>query len=150
MFEEDIIKHMAKLKKEMDKTFEEFFERPKMLALPTMGKQLAKFREPLSDIVVKKNEVVAKVEMPGIDKKDVVLNVMPKHFEIKAQKRAETKEEKKGYFKQERSYQGFYRSIPLPVVVNPEAVETNFANGVLEIKMPRAELTEKKKTARIK
>lgn len=150
MFEEDVFKHMQKLKKEMDAAFENFFTRPKLMALPTMGKELASFKEPLSDIAVKGNKVIAKLEMPGIDKKDVVLNVGRDFIEVKAEKKEESKEEKKGFFKQERSYRGFYRKLPLPMPVKPELAESHFRDGVLEITMPKAALPEKKKLVKVK
>ncbi|MBU2637572.1 MAG: Hsp20/alpha crystallin family protein [Nanoarchaeota archaeon] len=135
---------MKKIRKEMDNAFHEFFDKPKLLALPTMGKQLSGFKQPLGEIVVKKNAVVAKLEMPGIDKKDVVLNIGSNFIEVKAEKNEETTEEKKDFLKQERSYKGFYRRLPLPMPVKPELAESHFSNGILEITMPKAALPEKK------
>ncbi len=148
MAEEDLFKHMKRIKKEMDMAFNEFFDKPKMLALPTMGKQLAGFKQPLGDISVRGNTVIAKLDMPGVDKKDIVLNVGQSFIEVKAEKKEETKEEKKGFFRQERSCRGFYRKLPLPMPVNPELAESHFRDGILEITMPKAALPEKKKLAR--
>lgn len=133
---EDIFRHMKKVKQEMEKSFNEFFEKPKMLALPTMGKQLAGFKQPLGEISVKGDRVVARLEMPGVNKKDVVLNIGRNFIEVKAEKKEELKEENKGFLMQEKSYHGFYRKMPLPMPVKPELAESHFTNGVFEISMP--------------
>lgn len=131
MPEEDVFKHMQKIRKNMDKAFDNFFSRPKMLALPTMAKELQGFKEPLGEITVKGGKIFARLEMPGVDKKDVMLNVTPSYLEVKAEK------------KQKNSFVSFYRKLPLPVPVNPELAEYHFHEGVLEITMPKIE--EKKK-----
>jgi len=102
-----------------------------MLSLPTMGKQLMGFKEPLGEIFVKGDKVLARLEMPGVDKKDVLLNVTPSYLEVKAEK------------KQKNSFISFYRKLPLPVLVNPEIAEYHFREGVLEISMPK--IDEKKR-----
>ncbi|MFA5888299.1 MAG: Hsp20/alpha crystallin family protein [Candidatus Nanoarchaeia archaeon] len=131
MAEEDVFKHMQKVKKNMDSAFENFFTKPKMLVLPTMGKQLMGFKEPLGEIFVKGDKVLARLEMPGVDKKDVLLNVTPSYLEVKAEK------------KQKNSFVSFYRKLPLPLKVNPQMAEYHFREGVLEISMPK--LDEKKR-----
>lgn len=145
MPKEDLFKRMSCIKKETEKAFHEFFEKPKMLALPTMGKQLAGFKQPLSDIKVKKNVIVARIALPGINKKDVLLNVGKDFIEVKVEKKEESKEEGRGFLMQEKSYSGFFRRLPLPMPVNSSKMESSFRDGILEIRMPKAELREKKK-----
>lgn len=146
--EENLFKRMAKIKKEAELDFNNFLEKPKMLALPTMQKQLQGFREPLSDIKVKNNEIVARIELPGINMKDVLLNVGKDFIEVKAEKKEESKEEGRGFLMHERSYSGFFRRLPLPMPVNPKMAESHFRDGILEIRMPTAELREKKRVSK--
>ncbi|MDD4878697.1 MAG: Hsp20/alpha crystallin family protein [Candidatus Nanoarchaeia archaeon] len=138
--EENLFRRMDKLKKKAETEFRDFLEKPKMLALPTMHKQLQGFKEPLSDIKVKNNEIVARIELPGINKKDVLLNVGKDFIEVKAQKKEESKEEGRGFLMQERSYSGFFRRLPLPMPANPSKMESQFRDGILEIRMPKAEV----------
>ena len=143
--EENIFKRMARMKKEAELDFNNFLEKPKALSFPTMQKQLQGFKEPLSDIKVKNNEIVARIELPGINKKDILLNVGKDFIEVKAEKKSESKEEGGGFLMQDRSYSGFFRRLPLPMPVNPAKIESSFRDGILEIRMPTAELREKKK-----
>ncbi|HII15171.1 MAG TPA: Hsp20/alpha crystallin family protein [Nanoarchaeota archaeon] len=140
MPEEDVFKHMQKIRKELDEAFESFWEKPRMPALPTMKHELAGFKEPLTEISVKRGSVLAKFKMPGMVMKDVAVNVHPDFVELKAQKKEESKEEEKGFFKQEKSFHRFYRKLPLPMPVNPKLAEPHFSNGILEITMPKAEV----------
>lgn len=136
--EEDIFKHMQKIRKQMDAAFESFFSKPKMLSFPTMKQELAGFKEPLSKITVKGSKVFAKFKMPGMEMKDIVLNVCPDFIELKAEKKEESREEKKGLVTQKKSFSGFYRKLPLPMPVDPKKAESHFSNGVLEIMMPKS------------
>ncbi|MDI6737351.1 MAG: Hsp20/alpha crystallin family protein [Nanoarchaeota archaeon] len=146
--EENLFKRMARIKKEAESEFNNFLEKPKMLSFPTMQKQLKGFREPLSGIKVKNNEIIARIELPGINKKDVLLNVGKDFIEVKAEKKEESKEEGKGFLMQERSCSGFFRRLPLPMPVNPAKMESSFRDGILEIRMPAADLHEKKRIAK--
>lgn len=146
--EENLFRRMDKLKKKAEMEFRDFLEKPKMLSLPTMQKQLQGFKEPLSGIKVKNNEIVARIELPGINKKDVLLNVGKDFIEVKVEKKEESKEEGRGFLMQERSYSGFFRRLPLPMPVDPKKAESHFSNGVLEITMPKAELREKKRISK--
>lgn len=150
MIEEDLFKRMARIKKNADNAFHDFFEKPKMLALPTMKKQLQGLNQPMEEILVKGGKVVAKIKMPGIDKKDVVLNVGRDFIEVKAEKKSESRDQKPGIFTHQKSYSVFFRRLPLPVPVNPAKMESSFRDGFLEITMPRAVLHGKKRVLRLK
>jgi HSP20 family protein len=90
------------------------------------------------------------VELPGIDKKDVLVSVNEDRIEIKAEKSQDKKTQQKDYYHQERSYVGFYKSFFLPVKVDPEKAKMKFENGVLVITMPKTKRIARKKTLRIK
>ncbi|HLD88820.1 MAG TPA: Hsp20/alpha crystallin family protein [Candidatus Nanoarchaeia archaeon] len=102
------------------------------------------FRQPLSDIKETDKEIIASIEIPGVDKKDIQLNITETNLEVKVEKKEEVRVEKKGYVKAERSYKGFYRSFLLPARVILEKSKANYKDGVLEVVMPKA---EKKKVA---
>ncbi len=93
---------------------------------------------PLSDFYETKTHICADVDLPGIEKKDIRLNVSQDRVEIRAEKKKEVKEEKKEGFRMERSYSGFFRSFILPSHVNASKVSASFKDGVLKIRIPKS------------
>ncbi len=152
----DLFSEMERLQEEMDRLFHEMWgTRPFRLALPSKigeGGPLAlrEFREPLADVAEDDKTVTVTAEIPGVDKKDIDLNIREDMVEIKVEKKAEIKEEKKGYYRMERSYRGFYRALPLPAKVLPESAEAKYNNGVLEITLPKAKLEKPPKKLEVK
>ena len=116
---------------EMRKEMQRFFEGFRMPAVKG-------FKEPLADIEVTGKEVIAHIELPGVEKKDIDLNITENAVEIKAEKKREAEIKKKGYYRQERSYAGFHRAFSLPVNIKPEQSTAKLEKGVLEIVMPKA------------
>lgn len=132
----DIFDEMRRMQKEMDRMFQGFFEKPRLLG--KKGENLpTSMKTPLVDLYQDEKEVIAKVELPGIDKKDIHLNVTERMLEIKAEKKKELKENKKGIYKEERSYSGFYRALPLPAEVDTEKAKAKMKDGILEVHMPK-------------
>ncbi len=143
----DPFEEMRRFRKEMNNLFDTFWGLPKTSknSLLDIKKNIQLFREPLSDLKETDKRLVANIEMPGIDKKDIQLLITENNLEVKVEKRQEEKIKKKGYIKSERSYKGFYRSINLPVKIVPEQVKASYKNGILEVVMPKAERKKLKK-----
>lgn len=142
----DIMEDMRKMQEEIERAFPEFWRRtPLMIPGESKEGELIRYRRPLTDLKETENEFILDLEMPGITKDDIDIKVTEDTIEIKAEKNFEKKEEdeSRGYFFQERKYQGFYRSIPLPAGIKPEETEAKFDNGVLEIIMKKTEEKEK-------
>lgn len=141
---EDLFEEIRKAQKRM---FEGLFRQPSF-SWPRIEwpkeKELMKFEAPAADFRETSQELIAEFDLPGIDKKDIKLKVTENEIEVKAEKKQELKEEKKGFFHQERSYQGFYRRNTLPVKVKPEGVEAEYQNGVLTVRMPKKVIEHKK------
>ncbi len=103
---------------------------------------------PAVDLVDTKDDVIVKVELPGIKKEDVDITLHDDLLTIKGEKKAE-KEEKEGsryYF--ERRYGSFARTITLPVNVKSDEIKAKFTDGVLEVTLPKAE-EEKSKEIKV-
>ncbi len=124
---------MDRIRKEVDTLFKNFLNLPKQMR-PTM---------PAMEIKDRGKEIVAKISLPGMDRKNIDLKVMPQSIELKTEKKFESHLEKKGYQQQERKYQGFYRAFPLPAKILTNKTKTLYKNGVLEIHMPKAAGTAK-------
>jgi HSP20 family protein len=78
-------------------------------------------------------------ELPGVDQKDIELEVDDDILTIKGEKKLEKEEqdEKSGYHLMERSYGSFARSIRLPYPVKPDSVTADFSKGVLKVTCPK-------------
>jgi HSP20 family protein len=92
---------------------------------------------PQLDVVESDNEYRVTAELPGLSEKDIDLSVTKDVLTLKGEKQFEKKENVKGYYRCERSYGSFHRSIQLPGDVDVSKIDANFRNGVLEIKLPK-------------
>ena len=142
----DPFEEMRKMHREMDRMFRQFFNKP----LIGTSKDLISYERPLSDIEENKDFITLNIDMPGIKKEDIQLNITDDMIEVKAERKHESKVEKKGFFQQERSYSGFYRRLPLPANVKADQANAEYKNGVLSITIPREKkVIENKKVKRI-
>ena len=104
------------------------------------------FREPLADLKETDSELITYLEIPGVDKQDINLNITENSVEVKVEKKQEEKVEKKGYFKASKQYSGFYKYVTLPCKILVDEVKASYKDGILEIVMPKA---EKKKLRKV-
>ncbi len=85
-------------------------------------------------------EYVVRAELPGIDPdKDVEIYVQDGALRIKAERREETKEEKKGFFRSEFRYGSLTRMLPLPAGCSEADVKATYKDGILEVRLPVSE-----------
>ena len=96
-------------------------------------------------------EIVVEAELPGIDEKDISLDLKHGVLTIRGEKKHEHDEEKENYRMMERRYGSFQRSVRLPDTVDEDKVEASFNNGVLKVSLPkRPEAIGKQRTIPIK
>jgi len=129
--------------REMERTFEDFFRRPFSLLSPSFWPSMRmEGMEELSfsvDIFEEGDDIVVKAEMPGIAKEDLEVSVTDNTITISGEKKKEEKIEKKNYFRMERTYGSFTRSIPVPSEIEKDKIKARFKDGVLEIRAPKTE-----------
>ncbi len=96
-------------------------------------------REPLIDVIDKGSHLEVLAELPGVDKKDIKINVLENSVSIEAEKKSVIEEEdkKKGHFYSERSYSKFFRKIPLGVKVIPDKSIAELHDGLLKLKLEK-------------
>jgi HSP20 family protein len=122
---------LRRMQEEMDRLFDLNVQN---VPLITSGNnQLMNYSAPLSDVIEKENEIVYIIDIPGVEKKDIELEVIGNKLEIKTEKKEEIKREAEGYLRYERSYNGFRRSFILPENADSSQIEATYKNGVLEI-----------------
>jgi HSP20 family protein len=94
---------------------------------------------PAVDVVENKDSFVVKAELPGMKKEDVKVTLQNNVLIISGEKKQEVQEKGKTYFKTERTYGTFYRTIDLPVQVKMEEIKADFKDGILTIELPKVE-----------
>jgi HSP20 family protein len=99
---------------------------------------------PPVEITESDREILMTVELPGLDKDDVKIDIDDNVLTLRGEKRAEHKEAdpKKEFFLEERSYGSFERSFTLPPTVNVELVTALFEKGVLKVTLPKSEVVK--------
>jgi HSP20 family protein len=122
---------MTSLKKEMDRLFERVWETdfPEWPVLAEWSPKL--------DLADTKDAVVVKAEIPGIDPKEIALSLHDQTLTIKGEKKEEKEDKDEQYYRMERSYGAFARSLRLPVPVDAGKVTATFKNGVLTVTLPK-------------
>jgi HSP20 family protein len=124
------------LQRQMNRMVDNFFGRTTSLMPFEESLSGWEFGPPV-DIYEDDQRMTFKVEVPGIDEKDIKVeienNVLTVHGERKLEK--DVKEE--NFRRMERHYGAFSRSFTLPSTVDPEKIEANYAHGVLAIQMPK-------------
>lgn len=131
----------AQFHQEIDRMFDHFlrgFGHPSL----GLGRELASLSQtdwlkPTLDIAAGEKEYTICVELPGVDEKDVQLELLDETLVIKGEKKQEKEEKEKNYYRMERSYGSFQRVLSLPEDAEHEGIGAAYKNGILTITVPR-------------
>lgn len=93
--------------------------------------------KPTLDLSATDKEYTISVEIPGVDEKDVKLEIANDILTIRGEKKHEKEEKDKSFYRVERSYGSFQRVLSLPEDADQNAVKATFKRGILTISMPR-------------
>jgi len=99
---------------------------------------------PHTDVYEEKGQLVVKTELPGINEKDLEVTLEGDVLTIKAEKKEEVTEDAT-HLTKERYYGKYVRSMSLPTHVNGDKISATFDNGVLELRIPKAEEVKAKR-----
>jgi len=91
---------------------------------------------PKVDVMTKDGKLITRVDLPGMNKEDVKVEVADGVLKLSGERKKEVKEEKDNYYREEREYGAFCRTVPLPKGVKSDEVKAIFTNGVLEVTVP--------------
>ncbi len=130
------------LQREMNRVFDDFF---RSFDMPLMGSfdwpQLSTLDSgtisPKVDVSETDKQLRIHAELPGMSEKDIEVSLARDSVTISGEKKQESEENVKGWYRMERSYGAFHRTVPLPCEVDPDKVEATFKNGVLNITLPK-------------
>jgi len=128
------------LMRQMTSEFDRMFGQPFWGAFRRPLQSFAAHRaigwSPGIDVFEKDNRLVTKVDLPGLKREDVKVEVADGHLAISGERKSETEETKDNVYRCEREYGSFYRAVPLPDGVKVEDIKATFADGVLEVSVP--------------
>jgi HSP20 family protein len=125
---------LVSLRQAMDRLFEDSFVRPRQWASGVLTEGIL----PL-DVRTEENDVVIEAALPGVRPEDVDITVENGVLTISGQTASETEEREGGYLLQEIRRGSFSRTVSLPEGLEADKAEARFENGMLELRIPRAE-----------
>lgn len=107
---------------------------------------------PNCDLIEEEDHFLLKAEVPGVKKEDLDISVSDDSITLKGEVKEEKEEipkafgsEGKRFYRNERTYGAFTRTIPLPSEIKSGEVEATLKDGILELRLPKKEIKEMKK-----
>ena len=94
---------------------------------------------PAMDLVETDNHLVLKADLPGMTQEDIEIEVKDGVLTISGERKAEHEDKSEGYYRVERTFGRFSRSLTLPKGVEAEGINAGFTDGVLEVRIPKPE-----------
>jgi HSP20 family protein len=126
------------LQRDVNRLFDSFFSGQEVEPIGRdLETHLSHFH-PRIDVVENEKEVRVTAELPGLDEKEVEVTLASDTLTLKGEKKSEREEKNGNYYRMERSYGSFHRSIPLPAEVVTEKAEALFRKGVLTVVLPKS------------
>lgn len=127
----DPLREMDSLQGDLNRMFDRFFE-------GRTGDSIRRWI-PAMDLVETDDSLVLRADLPGVTEEDVAIEIQDGVLTISGERRADDEEKGEGFHRVERAFGRFSRSLALPQGTNPDRVDANFDNGVLEVRMPKPE-----------
>jgi HSP20 family protein len=115
--------------REIDRVFDAFFGQT------DQGRRWV----PPMDLVEADDHFVLKADLPGLREGEVNIEVQDGTLTISGERQAEHEQREKGWYRIERAFGSFNRSLTLPDGVDPDRIEASFSDGVLEVRIPKPE-----------
>jgi HSP20 family protein len=101
------------------------------------------------DIVENEKEIVLRADLPGVDEKDIDVQVEDGTLTLKAERKFEKESKDGDYHRVERAYGSFHRSFSLPENVDADNVAATYKKGVLAVTLPKVETKAKVKKVQV-
>ncbi len=150
----DPFEELRRMQERMARIFSELEPAFGLPALPEERSWIKRYGEPntlepFADVRETEKEVIVTLDMPGVDRQEINIEVKGDILEITAEKKIEKEEEQIDYIRRERAYSRLYKSLRLPAEVDESKADASLNNGVLEIKLPKLKAS-KKRTIQVK
>src|SRR4051794_27161976 len=119
----------------MNRLFNTVFDAP---AAPGNGSNMRRW-VPAMDLLETADHFVLRADLPGMTQDDVNIELEDSTLTVSGERKSEHEDKQEGYYRVERAFGSFSRSLTLPKGIDADAVTANFENGVLEIRVPKPE-----------
>lgn len=129
------------LQREMNRLFDDVFT-------PSPGRNGVSGFTPAAEIEENRDSYCLKLELPGINKEDLDIQVTAEAVSISGERKSETRTEENGVTRSEFRYGSFQRVIPLPGRIDHQNVAADYQDGILNLTLPKAE-EEKHKIVKV-
>jgi HSP20 family protein len=121
---------LTSLQGEMNRLFNSFFE--------DNGGSTRRWA-PAMDLIDREDHLVLRADLPGVSEDEVRIEVQDRVLTVSGERRSESEQKREGYYRMERAYGSFSRSVTLPVGVDADKIDASFDKGVLEVRIPKPE-----------
>jgi HSP20 family protein len=129
------LRELGSLQNEMNRLFNTVFETP----LPGNGGSTMRRWVPSMDLVETDEHFVLRADLPGMSEEDIKIEFEDGTLTVSGERKAEHESKSEGFYRVERAFGSFSRSLTLPQGIDPEAVTASFDRGVLEVRVPKPE-----------
>jgi HSP20 family protein len=119
------------LQSEVNRVFDAFFG--------TAGGNRTRRWVPAMDLVETDDHLVLRADLPGLSREDVEIEIKDGVLTVAGERQADHEEKAEGFYRVERSFGRFSRSLTLPDGIDADAVAADFHDGVLEVRIPKPE-----------
>ncbi len=124
------------IQNEINRLFNTFFDQP---GTPTGRNGHGRRWLPAMDLVETADHYVLRADLPGLSDEDVNIQLEDNVLTISGERKTEQETKQEGFYRLERGFGSFARSLTLPEGVDPESVQAHFDRGVLEVRIPKPE-----------
>ncbi|MEA2227336.1 MAG: hypothetical protein QOF04_966 [Solirubrobacteraceae bacterium] len=140
------VRELTSLQNDMNRLFNTFFDAPSTGAGTGNGGALRRWLPPM-DLVETDEHFVLRADLPGLSEEDVQIELEDNVLTVAGERKAEHEEKREGYYRIERAFGQFRRSLTLPDGVDPEGIAARFDKGVLEVRVPKPEQRRPRRVA---
>jgi HSP20 family protein len=132
------------IQNEMNRLFNTLSDQPEQAA---HGGAMMRRWIPAMDLVESGETYILRADLPGLSEDDVKIELEGNVLTVSGDRKGEHEDHEQGYYRVERAFGAFSRSLTLPDGVNPDAVKAHFDRGVLEVQIPKPEQRKPRKVS---
>ncbi|MET0684717.1 MAG: Hsp20/alpha crystallin family protein [Solirubrobacteraceae bacterium] len=137
------LRELSSLQSDMNRFFDAMFQ------APAGGGQTAQLRRwtPAMDLAETEDAFVLRADLPGVSQEDVSIELEDTVLTVSGERKSDHEHKGEGFYRVERAFGAFSRSLTLPQGVDPEAIAAQFTDGVLEVRIPKPEQRKPRRIA---
>ncbi len=137
------VRELSTLQSDMNRFFNAMFDTPASGG----GQSGVRRWTPAMDLAETEDAFVLRADLPGVSPEDVHIELEDTVLTVSGERKSDHEAKGEGFYRVERSFGRFSRSLTLPKGVDPEAVAASFTDGVLEVRIPKPEQRKPRRIA---